>query len=87
MIRCWKGYSCNRKAGKDLKSNVSDFIKDFCFESGDRFLGADKKKVGKGFGERDFGMTRFIERYCRKRVVSENRLYCGVKILIRVRKN
>ena len=29
MIRWWKGYSCSRKTWRDLKSNVSGFIKDF----------------------------------------------------------
>ena len=29
MIRLWSGYSSIRKAGKDLKSNVSGFIKRF----------------------------------------------------------
>ena len=26
MIRSWRGYSCSWKAGKELKSNVSDFF-------------------------------------------------------------
>ena len=33
-----EGYSCNRKAGRDLKSNVSGFIKDLYFERGDRWF-------------------------------------------------
>ena len=35
----------------------------FCFESGDRFKRADKKKIGKGLGERGFGISCFMERY------------------------
>ena len=31
MIRGWRVYSCSRKEGKDLKTNVSGFIKDFLF--------------------------------------------------------
>ena len=47
MIRWMRRYSCTRKAGKDLKI--------FCFESGDKFLGANReKKVGKGLSERFF---------------------------------
>ena len=43
MIRWWRCNSCSRKAGKDLKSNISGFIKDFFdFESVDKFYGADK---------------------------------------------
>ena len=36
-------------------------LKIFCFESGDRFEGADKKEVGKGLCERGFGMICFME--------------------------
>ena len=46
------------KVGRDLKSNISSFIKlfgfFFCFENGDRFWGVDKKEVGKNLGEREF---------------------------------
>ena len=42
------------KVGRDLKLNVTGFIKDFCFESGNRFLVVDKKEVGKGLCERGF---------------------------------
>ena len=30
-------YSCSRKVARDLKLNVSDFIKEFCFECEDGF--------------------------------------------------
>ena len=52
IIRLPMAYSCISKVGRDLKSKVSGFIKDFSLKNGDIFLGGDKKSkeafVGKG---------------------------------------
>ena len=53
---------------RDLKSDVSDFIKDFCFESGDRFWGMEMKKVGKGFRHILFQGKILAIMWCRRKL-------------------
>ena len=82
MIRWSKWYSCSRKAGKDLKSSVSGFIKRlFCFESGHRFHGPDKKWL-EGFGWKGFGRNLFHGKiltimWCRRKLSILLCLGCG----------
>ena len=58
------GYSCSRKAERDLKSNVSGLIKkNFVLKVERDFKELLGKNVVKGLGERSFDISCFMERY------------------------
>ena len=65
------------KVGRDLKSNVSGFIKDFCFESGYRFW-VDKKEIGKGLCETGFWHDLFHGKNIDYNIMSQKILYIVV---------
>ena len=69
------------KLGRDLKSNVLGFIKDFCFENGDKFQEVDKKEVGKNLCERGFWHDLFHGKDIDYNVMSQKIVYIVVSRL------
>ena len=60
MIKWWRGYSCYRKAGRNFKSNVSGFIKDFFVLKVEIDFRKLIRKSREGLSERGFGIICFM---------------------------